>query len=129
MKRFLAFLTALMLCFTFAPMGLAEDSATSSEFDPQITIALPDPGWTVSIGCAQAKKSLAVGTTITLNADVATAHPEYYDLSNYKVSYNWQAKKGSGDWESVGGDGSTYSFDLNADNVDWTFRVIVTISE
>lgn len=128
MKRLFAFLTALMLCFTFAPMGLAEGSATSSEFDPNITISLPDPGWAVSISCAQAGQTLAVGTTITLTANITTEHPEYYDLSSYSVSYNWQAKKGGGDWESVGS-GETYSFDLNADNVDWTFRVTVTISE
>ena len=53
---------------------------------------------------------------------------DYYKLSDYNVSYDWQAKRtADGNWESVG-TGATYEFNLNADNVNWIFRVIVTLS-
>ena len=127
MKRFFAFLTALMLCFTFTP-ALSEGTATSPDFDPGITIELPAPEWAVSINCEQKGQTLKVGSKITLTATITTAHSEYYDLSNYNVFYDWQAKKSDGDWKTVGND-TTYDFDLNADNVNWIFRVIVTIRE
>lgn len=126
MKKLIALLMTLMLCFSAIP-ALSE-TVDSSEFDPSITMTIPDPEWKVAIHCAQANKSLEVGSKVTLTAEVTTGHSEYYSVSDYSVSYNWQAKAPGGDWKSVGS-GDTYSFDLNADNVNWTFKVTVTLSK
>jgi hypothetical protein len=127
MKKLIALLMTLMLCFAAIP-ALSEGTATSSEFDPAITI-MPEPGWAVTIHCAQEKQTLAAGSTVILTAEITTAQPDYYKLSDYTVSYNWLAKKtADGGWESVG-TGETYEFNLNADNVNWIFKVTVTLSK
>ena len=127
MKKLLILLMTLILCFSVAP-ALAEGSATSPEFDPGITMSLPNPDWKVSISCDQAGKTLEVGSKVTLSAKISTAQPDYYNPSDYNISYNWQAKAPGGDWKTVGND-ETYTFKLNADNVKWIFKVTVTLSK
>lgn len=127
MKKLIALFMSLMLCLTVIP-ALSEDTVTSPEFDPGITMSLPDPGWKVSIRCAQANQTLSVGTTVALTAEITSEQPDYYNLSNYNVSYNWQAKAPGGDWTSVC-NGDTYEFNLNADNVNWVFKVTVTLTK
>lgn len=126
MKKLIALFMTLMLCFAAIP-ALSE-TVDSPEFNPDVTISLPDPGWKVAIHCDQKGKTLQVNSKVTLTAEITTEQPDYYKLSDYNVSYNWQAKAPGGDWKSVGS-GDTYSFDLNADNVDWTFKVTVTLSK
>jgi len=126
MKKLIALLMTLMLCFTAIP-ALSEGTATSPEYNPAITI-MPEPGWAVTIHCEQANQTLAAGSTVVLTASITTAQPDYYKLSDYNVSYNWQAKKkADGEWETVG-TGETYEFSLNADNVNWIFKVTVTLT-
>ena len=127
MKKLIALLMTLMLCFAAIP-ALSE-SVDSPEFDTGITMALPDPGWKVVIHCDQKGQTLQIGSKITLTAEITTEQPNYYNLSDYSVSYNWLAKKtADGNWESVG-NGATYDYNLNADNVDWTFKVTVTLNK
>jgi len=117
----------LMLCFT-AIHALSE-TVDSSEFNPGITMTLPDPDWKVEIRCDQNGQTLQVGSKVTLTAEITTAQSDYYKLSDYTISYNWLAKKtADDDWESVG-TGATYEFNLNADNVNWIFKVTVTLSK
>ena len=127
MKKLIALLMTLMLCFSAIP-ALSE-TIDSQEFDPGITISLPDPGWKVAIHCDQQGQTLQVGSKVVLTADITTEQPDYYNLSDYNISYNWLAKKtADGNWESVGS-GATYEFNLNADNVNWIFKVTITLSK
>jgi len=127
MKKLIVLLMTLMLCFSTIP-ALSE-TIDSPEFDPNITMTLPDPGWKVVIHCDQQGKTLQVGSKVTLTAEITTDQPEYYKLSDYNISYNWLAKKTTdGKWESVGNK-ATYDFKLNADNVNWIFKVTVTLSK
>ena len=128
MKKLMTLLLTMVLCFTIVP-ALSEDVAISSEFDPAISIATtPDPGWAVTISCEQAHQTLAAGSIIVLTANITTAQPDYYNIANYNVTYNWQAKAPEGEWFSVGS-AATYKFSLNAENVNWVFRVIVTLTD
>jgi len=126
MKKLIVLLMTLMLCFAAIP-ALSE-TVDSSEFDPNITMALPDPGWKVAIHCDQKGQTLQVGSKVTLTAEITTEQPDYYKLSDYNISYNWLAKTSDGNWESVGNE-ATYTFKLNADNVNWIFKVTVTLSK
>lgn len=127
MKKLITLLTILALCFSVIP-ALSEGSATSDGYDPNVTISLPNPSWHVSISCAQAGQTLDKGTTVTLTTTITTEQPDYYNPNDYNKSYSWEAKAPGGDWFSVDG-GETYSFDLNADNADWIFRVTVTLTK
>lgn len=127
MKKLIVLLMTLALCFAAIP-ALSEGSATSDRYDPNVTMSLPNPGWHVSISCAQAGQTLEKGTTITLTTNITTEQPEYYNPADYNKSYNWEAKAPGGDWFSIDG-GETYSFALNADNADWIFRVTVTLTK
>ena len=128
MKKLIALLMTLVLCFTVIP-ALSEGSVTSEGYDPGITMALPNPGWHISISCAQANQTLDKGTTVTLTTTITTEQPDYYNPDNYTKSYSWEAKAPGGDWFALEGSGETYSFDLNADNADWIFRVTVTLTK
>ena len=125
MKKLIALFISLLLCFAAIP-ALSEN-VTSPEFDPGITMTLPDPGWKVSIHCKQANQTLEVGSKVVLTAKITTEQPDYYNLSDYNISYDWQAKAPGGNWTSVGNENS-YEFKLNADNVKWIFKVIVTLN-
>ena len=127
MKKLIVLLTILALCFSIIP-ALSEGSATSDGYDPNVTMSLPDPGWHVSISCAQAGQTLDKGATVTLTTTITTDQPEYYNPNDYNKSYSWEAKAPGGDWFSIDGD-ETYSFALNADNADWIFRVTVTLTK
>lgn len=128
MKKLMTLLLTMVLCFTIIP-ALSEDAAISPEFNPDITMTTtPDPGWAVTIHCEQAHQTIAAGSTIVLTADITTAQPDYYNIANYNVTYNWQAKAPEGEWFSVGS-AATYEFSLNAENVNWVFRVIVTLTD
>ncbi len=127
MKKLIALLMTLILCFASIP-ALSE-TVDSPEFNPGITMTLPDPGWKVAIHCDQQGQTLQVNSKVILTAEITTDQPDYYKLSDYTISYNWLAKKtADGNWESVG-TGTTYEFNLNADNVNWIFKVTVTLSK
>lgn len=126
MKKLIALLISLILCLTFIP-SLA-DEITSPKFDPSITMTLPDPGWAVAIQCEQANQTLEVGSKVILTAKITTEQPTYYSLSNYILSYLWQAKAPGGEWMAIG-NGETYEFNLDAENVNWVFKVTVTLTK
>ena len=126
MKKLIALLMTLILCFATVP-ALSE-TVESPEFDPGIKMTLPDPGWKVEIQCEQEGQTLLAGSKVTLTAKITTEQPKYYKLSDYTISYNWLAKKtADGKWESVGSK-ATYDFELDADNVNWIFKVTVTLT-
>ena len=127
MKKLIVLLMALMLCFASIP-ALSE-TIDSQEFNPGITMTLPNPDWKVEIHCDQQGKTLLAGSKVTLTAKITTEQSKYYKLSDYNISYNWLAKQAAnGDWESVGSK-ATYDFELDADNVNWIFKVTVTLSK
>ena len=127
MKKLIVLLLVMVLCLT-TNFALSDESITSPKFDPEITLALPNPGWAVSIQCEQANQTLELGTKVILTAAITTEQPDYYSLSEYNVSYNWQAKAPGGEWTFIGSE-ETYEFNLDRENVNWIFKVTVTLSK
>lgn len=126
MKKLIALLMTLMLCFAAIPSFA--DEITSPKFDPGITMTLPDPGWAVVIQCEQANQTLKAGSKVVLTAKITTEQPTYYSLSDYVLSYTWQAKAPGGEWMTIGNE-ETYEFNLDAENVKWVFKVTVTLTK
>lgn len=116
---------SLFLC-TMMVYGFAEEivSDTHTENVEVVTptpAPTPRPDWKVSIRSNLSGETQAmVGTEVVLTAVLEN----FRDEDVYTIE--WQENRGDG-WVTVGGDSNTYRFNIDTENVHYSWRVVIHI--
>ena len=135
MKKFVALLMILTLCFSFSYVYAEQsEDIESGVYTENIEVVTPTPeptpeptpiprgDWDVYISSSlEGKEQVMVGTTVTLTANLSGFRE---GIDEYSIE--WYVNKGD-NWENVGG-GETYSFDINEENVNYKYKVIVHVT-
>ena len=123
MKKLIALLLTLMLCFPAFAYADGEDDVVSDTHTEHVEVYTPVErgNYSVSISSSlDGQSKVKTGTKVTL-----TAHLSGFRDGVDTWEITWQENDGSG-WSDVGS-GSTYDFNIDEDNVNHKWRVVVHV--